>query len=303
MRIREIGERELIRRLARRCPKDATVLEGIGDDAAVIRQTPGRSLLVTCDMLIEGVHFDIRSATPFQIGWKALAVNISDIAAMGGVPRWAVISLGLDRDCTVRFVDGIYRGIGAIARQFGVNIIGGDTNASRYLVIDVALIGEVEQARQVTRRGARVGDIILVTGEIGAGGVRHLNFTPRLAESRKLVKEYAVHSMIDVSDGLLLDLGRILDSSGVGALIYENLIPVSRHARSFRAGVTAGEDFELLFTMSSEETARFFRRYAASGIKVPVSVIGHIDKRRYGFRMKDRRGRIVALEPKGYEHF
>lgn len=303
MLIKDIGEIGLINRLAGRARADKTVVKGIGDDAAVIKWTKDKYLLFTCDMLIEGVHFDLRKATPFQIGWKALARNISDIAAMGGMPKYALVSVGLDAKLPVRFADEIYRGLASIARIFRVNIVGGDTVKSGNLVIDVSLIGYVEKKNLVSRSGAKPGDVILVTGSIG-GSIKgkHLNFVPRAAEARRLVKGFKVNSMIDISDGLLLDLQRILSASRAGARIYEDAVPVSGKAGSLSEAVRDGEDFELLFTMSAKEARRLLRTTSAK-IAAPVTKIGEIVGRTYGLRLVRKDGSEERVKAEGYLHF
>jgi thiamine-monophosphate kinase len=303
MKVKDIGEIALVERLARRIRLDPSVLLGIGDDAAVIQWTKEAHMLFACDMLLEGVHFTLAHATPFQIGWKALAVNISDIAAMGGVPKYAVVSIGIDPGRQVSFVDGIYRGLRSLARKFSVSIVGGDTNRSRKLVIDVALIGTVEKERLTRRSGARAGDVILVTGALG-GSIkgRHLTFLPRLREARALVQDFRVSSMIDVSDGLVLDLWRILRASSCGGRIYETCVPVSRDADSFGAAITDGEDFELLFTMEPREARRFFRE-ALAGFGTDVHLIGQVLGEKEGLTLVTGDGSMKALKPEGYAHF
>jgi len=303
MRIKDIGEIGLIRHIAKDLRIDRSVIEGIGDDTAVIKWTKDKDLLFTCDMLIEDVHFKRGKATPFQIGWKALGRNISDIAAMGGVPKYALVSLALNPKLGVSFVDGIYKGMKALANKFKMNIVGGDTCRSEKIHIDVSLIGEVEKRNLVTRSGARKGDVIFVTGSIG-GSIkgRHLNFTPRIEEAHKLVKDFKLSSMIDISDGLILDLWRILDASKVGAKIYENAIPVSKDADSFEKAIHDGEDFELLFTMSVKE-ARAFLKKAFAKMRTPVTLIGEIVNANQGYTLVTHDGARKRLVPKGYLHF
>ena len=293
MKIKELGEAGLVKRLAKRFRLDNTVIKGSGDDTAVLRWTKDKYLLFTCDMVVEGVHFDLKKAAPFQIGWKALARNISDIAAMGGVPRYALVSIGLLPSTSVKFLDELYRGIQKCAKAFNVNIVGGDTARSKKLVIDVSLIGEVEKENVVFRSGAETGDIIFVTGSLG-GSIKgkHLNFMPRLKEARALVKNFKISSMIDISDGLALDLWRVLDASKVGARIYKDAVPISSEADSFEKAISEGEDFELLFTMSPGEAKRFVKR-ARPKIGAPVTMIGRIVDKRYGYNLKS----------KGYLHF
>jgi thiamine-monophosphate kinase len=307
MKIKDIGEIGLIKRLTDGIKLDRSVVKGVGDDAAVIKWTAGKYLLYTCDMLVEDVHFRRSSARPFQIGWKSLGRNISDIAAMGGVPRYAVVSIALPPSLEVSFADGIYKGIKALARKCGVNIVGGDVSRSEKIIVDVSLIGEVGKNDLVTRCGARKGDLVLVTGSIGGSlKGKHLDFQPRLEESRAMVKRYGLSSMIDVTDGLLLDLWRILDQSRVGARIYRNMIPLSPDAGPFDTAVREGEDFELLFTMSVKEARRFFKRDLLK-MKTPVTLIGEIMDKSYGYRLIREGGKAEKLSArsggKGYLHF
>jgi len=303
MRIKDLGEIGLIRRVARKVRTDSSVVKGIGDDTAVIKWTHDKYLLFTCDMLVEDVHFHRKLATPFQIGWKALARNISDIAAMGGVPRYALISIGLESNLPVSFADGIFKGMNALAKKFKINLVGGDTVRSKRIVVDVSLIGEVEKKHLALRSGARKGDAIFVTGFLG-GSIKgkHLDFMPRFGEARQLVKNFKISSMIDISDGLLLDLSRVLDASSAGALIYEDLIPLSKCASSFESAVTDGEDFELLFTMPHREAERLIR-HNVSQFDVPVSLIGEITSKKRGYRLVGSDWKEKRIEKKGYTHF
>lgn len=301
-RIKDIGEISLIKRLAKTFRLDRSVIKGPGDDAAVLRWTRGKHLLFTCDMVIEEKHFTLSGATPFQAGWKALGRNISDVAAMGGVPRYAVVSLGIDPESDVRVAEGICRGLKSMADRFGVNIVGGDVAGSKRIIIDVSLIGEVERNRLVLRSGARPGDLILVTGALG-GSIkgRHLDFIPRVKEARFLTGNFKINSMIDISDGLVLDLSRVLKASNRGAYIYEGAIPLSRHAASSKNALYDGEDYELLFTMSAEEARKLFRRSA--GRKTGAAVIGEVTERKYGFNIVKNNGKMERISPKGYLHF
>ncbi len=303
MKIRDIGELGLIDRISKKIHCDRSVIKGIGDDTAVIKWTAKKYCLFTCDMLVEDVHFKRAQATPFQIGWKALARNISDIAAMGGMPKYALVSIGLGPDLPISFADGIFDGINALAKKFKVNIVGGDTSRSKKIVIDISLIGEVEKKNLTLRAGAKVGDAIFVTGFIG-GSIRgkHLDFTPRLAEARTLVKNFKVNSMIDISDGLLLDLRRVLDASDKGALLYEDLIPISDKADSFEKAVTDGEDFELLFTMAPKDAERFMKDYILK-FDTPVSLIGEVTAKKCGFRLVGRDWKEKRIGRKGFLHF
>lgn len=303
MLIRDIGEIQLIKRLTKGLRLDKTVIKGPGDDTAVIEWTRDKYMLLTCDMLVEDVHFKLREAAPFQIGWKALGRNLSDIAAMGGVPRYAVVSAGLPRRSSVGLAEGVFKGIRTLADRFKVNIVGGDMTDSEKLVIDIALIGEVEKGNLATRHGAKPGDLIFVTGSIG-GSIKgkHLRFVPRLDEARRLVSRFKINSMIDVSDGLEIDLWRILEASGVGARVYRDAVPLSKHAGLLESAITDGEDFELLFTMSRAEARKFFRSRPGR-IKTPVTYIGEIMPKKYGYRLVMESGAEKCLGPKGYLHF
>ena len=303
MKISDIGEIELIKRFAKKIRVDKSVIKGSGDDTAVIKWTKDKYLLFTCDMLVEDVHFKLKDALPAQIGYKALARNISDIAAMGGIPRHAVVSTGLDPNLPVTFVEKIVDGMVRLANSYKINIVGGDVSKSKKLIIDVALLGEVEKKNLVLRSGAKAGDLILLTGSVGGSMKgKHLNFTPRVDEARKLAKNFKINSMIDVSDGLVLDLARILNASRVGARIHESLIPVSKEADTFEKAVSDGEDFELLFTMDAKEAKKFFKTML-SKMETPVTLIGEITDKKHGYKLVREDGSEKKLKPEGYLHF
>jgi thiamine-monophosphate kinase len=305
MRLSALGETGLIARLGKNFIKTGKdIVRGIGDDCAVIRISKEKYLLVTIDMLLEDVDFRLKDATPYQIGWKSLACGLSDIAAMGGVAGYAVVSLGLPRKLSVEFVDELYRGIKALAKRFNVEIVGGDTNSSKALVMDVAVLGFVEPSKLALRSGAKPGDIICVSGSLGGSykSKRHLTFTPRLKEARCLVSNFRINSMIDISDGLSTDLNHIARESGAGACIYEELIPVSKDAKGISAALNEGEDFELLFTMPLREARRFAgKELCANSVK--ITQIGEILDRRAGVKMIGRDGKVRDLRPKGFSHF
>ena len=297
MKLKKLGETGLIERLAK-------YVKGIGDDCAVIRISKKRYLLITIDMLLEDVDFKLNEATPYQIGWKSLACGLSDIASMGGAAKYAVVSLGLPGKLSVEFVDGLYRGIKALAKRFDVEIVGGDTNASKKLVIDVAVLGFIQPDRLTLRSGAKPGDIICVTGVLGGSykSKRHLTFVPRLNEARSLVKNFRITSMIDISDGLSTDLNHIAKESGVGACVYEELIPLSKDAKSVSAALNEGEDFELLFTMPLREAHRLARKgLGSNGVK--ITQIGEILDKKIGVKIITSDGRVKDLKSKGFSHF
>ena len=246
MRLRDLGEEGLIRRIARTIRTGPEVLRGIGDDCAVLKGDGRMLRLFASDMLVEGVHFT-RNAPADRVGWKALAVNVSDVAAMGGLPRQAVVSLGLPRATSVSFVDGLYRGLRRCAAAYGVDLVGGDTGRAPVVVVDVAILGEVEKERVVYRSGARPGDALLVTGRLGGSlrSGRHLRFHPRLREARLLTARMKLHAMMDLSDGLGPDLLKMCEQSGVSAILEGARIPRNAGC-SLGQALNDGEDFELL---------------------------------------------------------
>ncbi|MBI3322892.1 MAG: thiamine-monophosphate kinase [Candidatus Omnitrophica bacterium] len=297
--------------MARGIRLDRSVLRGIGDDCAVLAGTPaagrgrqGRLLLFASDMLVEGVHFR-RGARPDAIGWKALAVNVSDVAAMGGLPRHAVVSIGLPRGTPVSFVDGVYRGLRRCAARFGVNLVGGDTVRSPKVVLDVAILGEVERSRVVYRSGARPGDALLVTGRLG-GAVRsgrHLSFTPRVRAARALGERVRIHAMMDLSDGLWVDLGRLCRESRVGAVLELERIP-RRPGCSLKQALTDGEDFELLLAVPEGE-ARRLERWARGRLRCGLTRIGRVVRRagKGPVALTGAAGRRGRVSFRGFRHF
>jgi len=293
--VRDIGEFGLIKRLARSLAAPGhSVAVGIGDDCAVLRTAdPKKFLLLTCDPVVEGIHF-LPGTPPRRVGWKAMARNLSDIAAMGGIPRWAVVSIGLRPDTPVRNVEKLYTGLRDAARRFGCAIVGGDTtHVAREPFVVVTLVGEVERNRVALRSGARVGDIVFVTGKLG-GSLRsgkHLTFTPRVREARWLVEHFPVHAMMDVSDGLASDLQRLVESSRVGFDIAAAAVPGNG---SLRAALADGEDFELLFTIAPRDAAALRRKWK---FKLKLTEIGRVVRRRAV--LLDG----APLTAKGYDHF
>ena len=302
----DIGEFGLIRELKKKIRPGKSVRLGVGDDAAVLPLSSKKDLLFTADMLIEDRHFRLGEATPFEIGRKALAVNLSDIAAMGGIPTHAVVSVGFPGHLTMNFVDELYKGMRELAKKFRVNIVGGDTNKSEKIIISLALLGEVEKGKWITRSGAKIGDMIFVTGDLGGSYVskKHLNFVPRIKESQFLVNHFKIHSMMDLSDGLASDMHRICEASGVGAEIIEKKLPISRVAKSVQNALTDGEDFELLFTLSKKEATKLLS-VGTSKIRglAPFHAIGLIVEKRRGIILIKEGGKIVNLKEKGFDHF
>ncbi len=284
------------------------VFIGIGDDTAVVRWHGSGQGLITTDMLLEEVHFSLQSATPQQVGRKALGVNISDIAAMAGRPKFAVVSLGLSRRHDPKIAIGLFEGLQQLATEFDIAIIGGDTNAwDGPLVINVALTGDPHPRGPVTRAGARVGDWIMVTGELGGSLLgRQFSFQPRVIEATRLHDLVELHAMLDVSDGLVADLYHILEESNVGAVLFADSIPISAAAHAMPGPCSPlehalgdGEDFELLFTVSPADGAHLLQ--AASAIGVRLSHIGHIIAES-ACRLRNAAGIETDLPRLGWDH-
>ena len=299
MQISKIGEFGLIERFRRFIKTDKTVAVASGDDCAAIKYTANKYLLYTCDMIIEGVDF-LPKDNPALIGRKALAVSISDIAACGGIPRYCVVALGLPKNFSVAKAEKLASGLFKLAKEFKVNVVGGDISRSDRLVIDVSMLGVVEKKNLVLRSGARAGDIIFVSGRLG-GSIRgkHLDFSPRVRESRYLVNNFRINSMCDISDGLIQDLGHILDNSSTGAVLYEELIPLSRAAVNLDDALYGGEDFELLFTLSRKEALRL-----RAGKPYDFYPIGSIMPKKFGLKLIDAKGREKRLKARrGFRHF
>lgn len=300
MILKDLGEFKFIDRIAKGIKLSSQVIKGIGDDAAVLKYTKNKYMLFTTDMIIEDKHF-YRSSKPELIGKKSISCNVSDIAAMGGIPRFAVISIGLPGSLDVRFIDRLYGGIKKTADKFNISLVGGDTVNSENIIINIALIGEVEKENLVLRSSARQNDTIFVTGNIG-GSIkhRHLDFTPRLREARFLVKNFNINSMIDVSDGLLADLGHILEESNKGVVIYENAIPVSKDAVNFDSAVRDGEDFELIFTLSEKDVPTLVKLWP---FRTRLSRIGRILSPEKEFNLIRKNRISEKVKPIGFTHF
>ncbi|MCM8796577.1 MAG: thiamine-phosphate kinase [Candidatus Omnitrophica bacterium] len=298
MFIEKLGEFGLIKRFKERLNNDSSVVRDSGDDCAVLRLDRKMYQLFTCDMLVEGVDFTSRD-NPYFIGRKALAVSISDIAACGGIPRYAVVSLGLPRNLTVNKVDKIAGGIFDLAAKYRINIVGGDISKASRIVIDVSMLGVVEKTRLCLRSKARRGDIIFVSGALGGSlHGKHLTFEPRIKESRFLVEHFKINSMIDISDGLAQDLWHILEESGVSAVLYESLIPINKEASGINSALYNGEDFELLFTVSRAEAKKI-----SAAKRYRFFPIGEVVSGGFGLSMVDRNNRERKIIPGGYRHF
>jgi len=300
MRLKDLGEFNFINRISKAIRLSNRVVKGIGDDAAVLKYTKDKYLLFTTDMLLEGKHF-YKGSSARLVGKKALSSNISDIAAMGGIPKFAVISIGFPGSLDLKYADEIYRGIRKVADRFSVDLVGGDTVGSNKIIINIALIGEVEIKNLTLRSKAKEKDAIFVTGNIGGSiKLKHLNFTPRLEEARFLVKNFKINSMIDISDGLLADLGHILEESDKGAVIYEKTMPVSKDAIDFNSAMRDGEDFELIFTLPEKHADRLEDIWP---FETRLSRIGQIRDIHKGFFLARKNGKLEKIKPSGFTHF
>jgi len=298
MRIKDIGEFGLIKRFQKKIKINSSVVKGSGDDCAVLKFNKSSYQLFTCDMIVEGVDF-FKNSDYKLVGRKALAISISDIAACGGVPKHALVALGLPGNMPVYQVDRLAKGLFDLAKEFNINIVGGDISASSKLIIDVSMLGVVKKNKLCLRSGAKVGDMIMVTGEFG-GAIKgkHLKFTPRLKEAQFLVNNFKINAMIDVSDGLAQDLGHILRSSAVGAVLYENLIPLSKQAQSMPEALCSGEEFELLFTVPRDQASKIIK-----SAKYHFKLIGEIMPKSFGLKLIDAKSEYFELELQGYRHF
>ncbi|HMO51638.1 MAG TPA: thiamine-phosphate kinase [Kiritimatiellia bacterium] len=331
MNIDELGEFGLIKRIAPWFPAPPDCHQGIGDDCAVLPGRDDRLLLVTTDLLVENSHFLRDRIPPEDLGYKALAVNVSDIAAMGGTPTSAFLSLGLPAGMNVAWLDRFFEGLRMMSAEVSCPLLGGDTTKSASgIIINIAVLGEVEHDRIRYRSAARPGDVIAVTGSLGDSGAglrlllenkpvddvavralidAHHHPRPHVAEGRWLGAQTGVHAMMDVSDGIDSDVRRIMERSGVGAAIQLEALPVTEHFTAVcqryawpaaEIAATAGEDYCLLCTMDAaafpavakEFQQRFHRPLA------PIGVIEAGSEFHYQLN-----GRPAQLRRRGFDHF
>jgi thiamine-monophosphate kinase len=314
--VKPLGEFELIALFTRALPTRAGgVVVGPGDDAAVLRPAPGEDLVATVDAVVEGVHFDARS-TPAEVGWKALAVNLSDLAAMGARPVAALVALGIPPGAGAARLRGIAGGLGACARAHRLAVVGGNVTRAGALSLTVTVLGAVAEGRAVLRSGARPGDLVVVTGTLGdaalglargagrALAARQRRPVPRLAAGLALAG--LVRAAIDVSDGLVQDLGHLCRASGVGARVGVGDLPLSpAYRRAVRgrpepwaAALAGGEDYELAAALPPALLAR--ARVAAARARTPLTVIGRF-VRGGGVSVVGPQGEPVPV-PAGHDH-
>ncbi len=302
-----------------------SVKVGIGDDAAVVDVTPGMLLVATTDSQVEDVHFVKSLISPSILARKSVAVSVSDIGAMGGVPRYILASAGFSAGEDEHYLAQIISGFRKSEKEFGVKVIGGNLSASDKVFLDITALGEIEPDKVVKRTGAREGDLIYVSGTLGDSALglkllrqgaaseslveRHLSPQPRLELGRQLAVSGAVTSMIDVSDGLLLDLGRITVDKGLGARIDADKLPLSEEYKSlaseyteefFELALCGGEDYELLFTVPAENIDMVSE--IASSVETDVAEIGIVTPEQ-AIHILDSNGEEIKLKQRGFVHF
>ncbi|MBN2210781.1 MAG: thiamine-phosphate kinase [Sedimentisphaerales bacterium] len=282
------------------------ITRGIGDDMAVM-MVNGEQVLITTDVLLEGVHFDLSRATPRQVGYKAMACSLSDCAAMAALPWCAVVGAAIPRSWNMDQARELTQGLQKAAKTYDCPLVGGDTTSwDNRLVVNVTMLARAQDVEPVLRSGAQVGDVIFVTGELGGSlAGRHLEFVPRVNEARRLAKWVHLHAMIDLSDGLAGDLGHICQGSRVGAIINKNAIPICVSAlksdNPLKAALADGEDFELLFTVSAKDAERL-QHGRVEETFVKLTPIGEIVAGSGEILLRDETGKTQPLTYKGWEH-
>jgi len=332
MKISEYGEFKLIEKIAKDAIYDSgRVVVGIGDDTAAERVTQGHLFLSTCDALVDGVHFFFDKISPRQLGRKSVAVNLSDIAAMGGRPTSILITLALPKNTNVDWVEELYIGIKEMCSLYKVNIMGGDMVSSPVVSINITALGEVKPENLIKRSGARVGDAIMVTGSLGDSGAgleiikrglesdvhwsklveKHLNPTPQVPEGQFLAQSGFVTSMNDISDGLASEIREISEASNVGIELWEEKIPYSsllmEAAEKFAIfpidmALSGGEDYQLVLTCKNDKVEELIKTFAKEFNK-EIYLIGEVKSADYGVKLKGINGQCKELVARGYNHF
>ncbi|MDM8552368.1 thiamine-phosphate kinase [Desulfobacterales bacterium HSG2] len=333
MNLKSVGEFGFIKRISQGCLiRPQHILKGIGDDAAAFASEPGQITLLTTDLLVERIHFLRNATSGYNLGYKSLAVNLSDIAAMGGTAREAFVSIAIPEECETDYLEDLYKGMKHLAAEFDVNILGGDTTGSKAdLIINIALTGIAPREEILYRHTARAGDRICSTGflgdsraglhlilndiatesdEFGQLSDAHLLPRPCLREGRFLARQDGVHAAIDVSDGLSSDLGHIAKQSRVGVRLYAEKIPVSKNLKAFCASfnsdpleyaIAGGEDYTLLCTISPDKADAVSENYLREFGR-PLYLIGEVTvSERMELIWPD--GQIKPITSSGWDHF
>lgn len=336
--LKTIGEFGLIRQLKQQWSTSSPwIVKGIGDDAAILKTRQGQQLLISTDVFIEGVHFDLASQAPKDVGWRAGVANLSDVAAMGGSPLYLLVSMAVPVRIPPKNIRELYRGLKDACAPCHVELIGGDTSSSpSHMFLSLTIVGSVRANRALTRHGAEVGDHIYVTGTVGDSNAglrilqtrsnnlrrfspstaekflirRHVRPTPRIRIGRLLVDRKLAHAAIDLSDGLSSDVGHVCEESQVGVEIRGKALPLSSQLRAFarqnnldpmELALQGGEDYELLFTAPAKHHQKVLN--VSRQTKVPISCIGEIKPKTFGQQLELPEGRKQKLAKKSFNHF
>jgi thiamine-monophosphate kinase len=330
VKLKDIGEFGFIKRIESDCLiRDTNVIRGIGDDCCVFKISGEMAILLTTDMLVEKIHFLLSAIPPYQLGRKSLAVNLSDIAAMGGTPKEAVISIAIPGTVDLTILDGVYQGMKSMAKEFSVNLLGGDTTSSpEHLVINIALVGEAREDEILYRSGAREGDVIFLTGPVGSSAAgldlilkgrekegwedlieAHHNPHPHIKAGRIIAGMKVANALIDVSDGVAADLGHICTESRVGAILQERMIPTTERFRKYcekfnedpkHLSLHAGEDYVLLGTVAPGSADNLREALESGGCE--FCQIGHMVAEP-GLKLMTSRNSLENMAANGWDHF
>ena len=308
MKLGALGEDRLLSQILLHLPRGRTrkIFAGAGDDCAIV-EIPGskKCLVLKTDCVVEGVHF-VHGTNASDVGWKAMMRPLSDFAAASALPQFSLITLIVPQQSNVAWVRRLYWGLRRAAKRFEVTIVGGETsNTLGPITISVSVIGFVEKPRAASRRGGRLGDDLFVTGRLGGAlKQKHLKFIPRIAESRWLTKNFSIHAMMDLSDGLGADLPRLARASNVGFDIELGNLPVTPGATIDNA-ISEGEDYELLFAISPRDRNRLEREWRQKFPELPLTRIGSLSRKSPVTDAKQRPGFPIASRklPRGYVHF
>jgi thiamine-monophosphate kinase len=330
VKLKDIGEFGFIERIKGGCLiRNENVIIGIGDDSCVFKTSAEVASLLTTDMLVEQIHFLLEAIPPYQLGRKSLAVNMSDIAAMGGTPKEAVLSVAIPDTVDLEYLDALYDGMKAMAKEFEVNLLGGDTTSSPGpLIINIALVGEAQKEEVLYRSTAKVGDVVFLTGPVGSAAAgldiilkgrgadeweelieAHHNPYPQIKTGRIIASMKVANSLIDVSDGVAADLGHICTESKLGAIIEEEMIPTTAQFRAYCAkfqedsrhlSLHVGEDYVLLGTVPEESATRLQKALESNGCQFhPVGKT----VAESGLRLEGSDGSVEVIGAIGWDHF
>jgi len=319
--VNDIGEFGLIERIQRLLPTSPAVIEGIGDDCAVLRIFD-RLMVVSCDQAIEGVHFRTKQVRASDIGWKAAASSLSDIAAMGATPMFALVALACPPETEVPFIEGLYQGIASIMSQYSVSVVGGDTCHGPHIALDITVIGAVRGNRYLRRTGSESGDLLVVSGDLGEAraGLHALEHghdapeaiaalyrpNPRILEGQWLCGVPSVHAMLDISDGLFQDAGHLVEVNQLGVNLHREALNVSPTLDAYCTAhgldpvetiLAGGEDYELAFSIKRNDYASVLESFHQE-FRTPLRVVGEFTDEWTGVRVDGQESTVH-----GYDHF